>query len=130
MWPTPAVLDSLLAGFYLFVGVYHAMLYLRRREMIAYRRLAPLCAGAPTVNFSATLAGSGLAAPRIGWLKGLNTAACLELACLPGRGLMSETVARHAVGLGTRGPVEEVVLKGHPAPVRVRVLEPHLPPQT
>lgn len=44
-WPTAALLDALLAGFYLFVGVYHALLYRRRPEMKAYFWLVVLCGG-------------------------------------------------------------------------------------
>jgi adenylate cyclase len=61
--------------------------------------------------------------------QGVNTAARLERACPPGRVMMSEAVALHAAGLGALGPVEVVVLKGLPAPVRVRVLEPHPAPE-
>ena len=54
-WPTAALFDAVLAGFYLFVGIYHALLYRRRREMKAYFWLALLCGGALTVNLTGLL---------------------------------------------------------------------------
>jgi len=54
-WPTDALFDAVLAGFYLFVGVYHALLYLRGRSLKAYFWLALLCLGALTVNLTALM---------------------------------------------------------------------------